>query len=66
MGRIRTTFVKRTGQNLLKENPGLFKADFEHNKKLVVERLEIPSKKLRNVIAGYITQLAKRQNKNSA
>ena len=64
MGRIRTTLVKRTGQKLLKDNPDLFKSDFEHNKKLVVERLEIPSKKLRNVIAGYVTQLAKRQPKN--
>ena len=59
MGRIRTKLVKRTGQRLVKENPDLFKADFEHNKKLIIEKVDIPSKKLRNIIAGYVTQLSK-------
>ena len=35
-----------------------FKADFEHNKKAVEEVAEIHSKKLRNILAGYITKLA--------
>ena len=59
MGRIRTTLVKRTGSKLFQEHPDSFKGDFEHNKKALVEFVEIPSKKLRNVIAGYITQLSR-------
>ena len=55
--------IKRTGQNMVKENPGLFSSEFGHNKKALVEKLNIPSKKLRNVIAGYITQLTKRSQK---
>ncbi|HLC85911.1 MAG TPA: 30S ribosomal protein S17e [Candidatus Nanoarchaeia archaeon] len=63
MGRIRTTLVKRTGQKLLKINPERFTKDFEANKKAIIEAAEIPSKKLRNVIAGYITKLVKSNEK---
>lgn len=60
MGRIKTTLVKRTGEQIVSKNPGKFKADFEHNKKALVDVAEIHSKKLRNVIAGYITKLVKK------
>lgn len=63
MGRIRTTLVKRTGQKLLKLNPEKFTKEFEANKKAVIEAADIPSKKLRNVIAGYITKLVKSNEK---
>ena len=63
MGRIRIKLVKRTGQNLMKRNEDKFKADFEHNKKALTDLAEIHSKKLRNIIAGYITQLARRNQK---
>lgn len=59
MGRIRITLVKRTGENLVKKYPDRFQPNFEHNKKAVNEVAEIYSKKLRNVIAGYITHLLK-------
>jgi len=38
-----------------------FKKDFSKNKKLVEEVAVIPSKKLRNVIAGYLTRLVKQE-----
>lgn len=59
MGRIKTTLVKRASIKVTKENPGKFKKDFNSNKKIVDEYLDVPSKKLRNVIAGYITRLTK-------
>jgi len=59
MGRIKTQLIKRTANKLIAENPTKFKTDFEENKKLVVESAEIPSIKLRNIIAGYITRLVK-------
>jgi len=34
---------------------------FEENKLIVQKLANIPSKKLRNVIAGYVTRLAKKQ-----
>ena len=36
-----------------------FDTDFEKNKLLVAEAADIPSKKLRNIIAGYATRLKK-------
>lgn len=61
MGRIKTTLIKRTAKKLIKENKDKFKKDFEENKKIIAEVADIPSKKLRNVIAGYITRLIKQQ-----
>ncbi len=58
MGRIKSTLVKRTGQNLLKEENN-FSENFETNKKLLGRTM--PSKKVRNKIAGYISRLKKRE-----
>jgi small subunit ribosomal protein S17e len=63
MGRVKTTQIKRTAQKLVKENKDTFKPDFTKNKKLVNELVEVNSKKLRNVIAGYITRLVKNKDK---
>lgn len=62
MGRIKTALVKRTAIKLLQQYPDLFSADFEHNKKALDSlNLQI-SKKVRNMIAGYLVRL-KKQNK---
>lgn len=62
MGRIKTKLVKRISSELYSENPEKFKDSFDENKKVADTLADIPSKKLRNVIAGYITRLVK-QNK---
>ena len=62
MGRIKTTLVKRTGIRLFRENRSKIRDKFEDNKKLVNELTDISNKKLRNIIAGYLTRLAKRKN----
>jgi len=59
MGRIRTGFVKRTAEKLLREYKEQFSTKFEENKIKVMEVADIPSKKLRNLIAGYITKKIK-------
>ena len=61
MGRIKTMLIKRTANTLIKKYPDKFTENFQENKKTVEEVAEIPSKKLRNVIAGYITRLTKKQ-----
>ena len=60
MGRIKTTLVKRVSHDLVKEHRKELKKNFDDNKKAVDEIADIPSKKLRNVIAGYVTRLMKR------
>ena len=59
MGRIKTKLIKRNAVKLLQDNPNTFKKDFNENKKLVSSKAEFQSKKLRNVIAGYVTRLVK-------
>ncbi len=60
MGRIKTTMIKRNGNKLFNLHKDKFKKDFETNKQVLPEVADIPSKKLRNVLAGYITRLANR------
>ena len=64
-GKVRTELVKRIARELVKRFPDKFTTDFETNKKLVESLINISSTKLRNRVAGYITQLQnqKKQNK---
>lgn len=58
MGRVKSTLVKRTARSLLKESDS-FSNSFEKDKKILVGTM--PSKKVRNKIAGYIARLKKRE-----
>ncbi|MBW9221000.1 30S ribosomal protein S17e [Methanothermococcus sp. SCGC AD-155-M21] len=60
MGRIRQTFIKRTGNELIEKFEDKFTRDFETNKKIVEEVALISTKRLRNRIAGYITSRIKK------
>jgi small subunit ribosomal protein S17e len=57
MGSVRVDLVKRVAERLLEEHPESFSKDFDANKKALDNFLDLGSKKLRNLIAGYITGL---------
>ncbi len=59
MGRIKTQMTKRISLKLFKDHKEEFKQGFEENKEIVSRLADIPSKKIRNIIAGYITRLVK-------
>lgn len=61
MGRIKTQLIKRTSAELYSSYPNNFSKDFNENKKRVDEVAEIPSKKMRNSIAGYLSRIVKRK-----
>lgn len=63
MGRIKTILVKRTSKRLFDEHADEFKESFDENKHIVTKFADIPSKKLKNVIAGYVTRLVKTREK---
>lgn len=63
MGRIKTSFIKKIAKDLLEENTDKFSTDFEANKKIVSQLVDINSKRIRNIVAGYITSLKKKQLK---
>jgi small subunit ribosomal protein S17e len=57
LGKVRPEHVKRISRELVERFPEKFTRDFENNKKLVEALTNINSKKLRNRVAGYTTQL---------
>lgn len=63
MGNIKTTFVKRIGRKLFENNREKFTEDYSKNKEVVKELIDIKSKKLRNIIAGYITNLKRQEGR---
>lgn len=57
MGRIKTTFVKNIGKELLEKHPESFSGSFEDNKKALAPLISFTSNKMRNLVAGYITSV---------
>ena len=55
MGRIKSTVIKRTSRKLIENSDESFGKTFEENKKALGNIL--PSKKVRNKIAGYIARI---------
>lgn len=60
MGRIKTKYIKRKTKELLSKYPDSFEKDFNGNKNNLRSISVIPSKKIRNIIAGYATRLVKK------
>lgn len=56
MGRIKTAMIKRVTNKLVQQYRSDFRNNFDDNKKLVTNFADIRSKKIRNVIAGYVTR----------
>ena len=63
MGRIKTSFTKNVGRTLLEKHPDKFSSNFEENKLFLKEVAIFESKRLRNIVAGYITGM-KTKEKN--
>jgi small subunit ribosomal protein S17e len=60
LGRIRQTFIKRAGEDLVEKYEDRLTTDFETNKKVIDEVAEIATKRLRNRVAGYVTKKMKK------
>jgi small subunit ribosomal protein S17e len=61
MGRIKSTLVKRTARQLMERSPETFTEKFSDNSKALGRTM--PSIRIRNMIAGYITRLKKNTHK---
>jgi len=61
MGRIKTSLIKNLTKKLYNNNKAQFKEDFNENKLILNDLIKTESKKLRNIIAGYLTRLVKRE-----
>ena len=54
--------IKRTSNELVEKHPNKFKKDFTENKKIVSSLTDVKSKKIRNIVAGYVTRLVKNRD----
>ncbi|XP_074311836.1 small ribosomal subunit protein eS17w-like [Silene latifolia] len=63
MGRVRTKTVKKSSRQVIEKYYSKMTLDFHTNKKVLEEVAIIPSKRLRNKIAGFSTHLMRRIQK---
>lgn len=64
MGRIKIIAIKTLGKDLIREHGKKFSEDFDTNKKTLNDVKKIKSKKVRNILAGYITKEMKKIQKS--
>jgi len=62
MGRIKSKLVRRIGNQILEGAPDAFSKDFEQNKKSLGNNT-LPSKRIRNMTAGYLSRVKKNEKK---
>jgi small subunit ribosomal protein S17e len=60
MGRILHGKFRREANKILEKYLNLFTTDYKKNVKILEAVAEIPSKRLRNMLAGYITRQIKK------
>ena len=65
MGRIKTQLIKRTARKLFAKHHAEVKLAFDENKAVVTNFLQNPNKKMRNIVAGYLSRLFKQQQEGS-
>jgi len=61
MGKIKSKMIKGSAKTLIQKGVK-FEEDFEKNKKILKDTM--PSKKIRNQMAGYLTKLKKQERQN--
>jgi len=64
MGRIKSIAVKTLADELIRARAGSFTTDFLKNKQALNQIRPIKSKKVKNVLAGYITKKMKSVEKS--
>ncbi|CDF35824.1 40S ribosomal protein S17 [Chondrus crispus] len=63
MGRVRTKTVKKSARQIIEKYYSRLTLDFQTNKRICDEVAVIPSKRLRNKVAGFVTHLMTRIQK---
>ncbi|EUD64910.1 30S ribosomal protein S17e [Plasmodium inui San Antonio 1] len=62
-GRVRTKTIKRAARQIVEKYYAKLTLDFQINKKITEEVAIIPSKRMKNKVAGFVTHLMKRIQK---
>jgi len=56
MGRVKSIAVRTLGDELIEKFGDRFSTDFERNKKILEEVKPIKSKRIKNILVGYISK----------
>ncbi|MBI2663907.1 30S ribosomal protein S17e [Candidatus Woesearchaeota archaeon] len=59
MGRIKTKIIKRVTQQLMAQHKAAFSEDYAKNKEVLKGFIDVHSRKISNIVAGYLTKLVK-------
>jgi small subunit ribosomal protein S17e len=65
MGKVRPKYIKNIARRLVEIYGDRFSDDFEENKKLLMELADVPSKAVRNRMAGEITRIIRRSREGA-
>jgi small subunit ribosomal protein S17e len=57
MGKVKPDYIKKLAKKLIERFPKRFNSDFENNKRMVDALTDVSSTKIRNRVAGYVTQM---------
>jgi small subunit ribosomal protein S17e len=63
MGSVKSVAIKTLGKEMIMEHGKKFSTDFEKNKAAINEIKEIKSKKIGNMLAGYVTRKMRQMQK---
>ena len=59
MGRVKSIAIRTLGDEMIAQHGSKFTEDFERNKEVLGEVKPVKSKRVRNILAGYITSRMK-------
>ncbi len=59
MGKVKISYLKNMARKLIETHGDKFSEDFAKNKEVLEQILDIKSKKVKNVLAGYIVRQMK-------
>jgi len=57
VGKVKNVFIKNLAKSLIEKYPGKFGKDFGKNKEELNKIITLESKKIRNLVAGYLVHL---------
>jgi len=61
VGQVKNLFIKNLARELVEKYPDKFSEDFQKNKEELEKLVKLESKKIRNLLAGYIVHILRRK-----
>ena len=63
MGQVKNVFIKNLAKSLIEKYPERFTKNFEKNKEELDKLVKTESKKIRNMIAGYLVHVIRKRER---